>query len=132
MNDRSNTDEPNWITGELLFALHAQQIDRYGGAHGMVDENVVHGALARPRNVWVYGENVDLAELAAVYLLAFVGSQGFADGNKRTGLACALVFLRINAVSVEIPAEELFDITMRVAVGQAREAEVVAFFRSRL
>ena len=44
-------DEPRWITEEMLLALHAQQIERFGGAHGIIDQNVVLSALARPRNV---------------------------------------------------------------------------------
>ncbi|MBK8058227.1 MAG: Fic family protein [Gemmatimonadetes bacterium] len=41
-----------------------------------------------------YDASADLADLAAAYLVGFARAQGFNDGNKRTGLACALVFPR--------------------------------------
>ncbi|MGI8402732.1 MAG: type II toxin-antitoxin system death-on-curing family toxin [Gemmatimonadaceae bacterium] len=107
--------EPRWITEQILLVLHAQQVERYGGPHGVLDEKVVLAALHRPINRWTYGESVDLAELAAVYLIAFAGTQGFNDGNKRTGLACALVFLELNGISFGADPQELYELTMSVA-----------------
>jgi death-on-curing protein len=113
------------------LAVHAQQIERFGGLHGVRDVKLVHGALNRPRNLWAYSDQCDLAELAAMYLAGFAGSQGFNDGNKRTGVACALVFLVVNGIRVEaISATNLLEITMKVATGQAKPDEVAAFFRN--
>ena len=68
-----------------------------------------------------------------MYLVAFAGSQGFNDGNKRTGLACALVFLAINGISVDtLEPGALLEITLRVATGQATPDEVAHFFRGQL
>jgi death-on-curing protein len=124
--------EPRWLTESTLLAIHAQQIERYGGAHGTRDENVVLSALGRPMNRWSYGSNVDLADLAAAYLVAFAGSQGFTDGNKRTGLACALVFLALNGASLHVQPAELFALTMAVANNQVDEAAAATYFRERL
>jgi death-on-curing protein len=73
--------EPRWLTEAVLLTLHAQQIERYGGAHGVLDQSVVGSALARPINRWAYGEEADLADLAAADLVGFARSQGFDDGN---------------------------------------------------
>ena len=106
MSQRALPVEPRGLTEPTLLAIHAQQIERYGGAHGVMDENVVLSALARPINRWSYDSNVDLADLAAAYLVGFARSQGFSDGNKRTGLACALVFLALNGAPLHVsPAE---------------------------
>jgi death-on-curing protein len=64
--------------------------------------------------------------------VAFAGSQGFNDGNKRTGLACALVFLGLNSVSFEADAEELYDVTLRVATHQIADNDVAIWFRQRI
>ena len=77
--------EPRWLTEPTLLAIHAQQIERFGGAHGVLDQNVVLSALARPRQRWSYDASADLADLAAAYLVGSARSQGFNDGNKRTG-----------------------------------------------
>lgn len=124
--------EPRWLTEATLLAIHAQQIERFGGAHGVVDWNVVLSALARPRHRWSYDESADLADFAATYLVAFARSQGFADGNKRTGLACALVFLAVNGAVLHADAAELYSLTMRVATNQAGDAEVATFLRAQL
>jgi death on curing protein len=129
---RHDPDEPRWITEEMLLLLHSQQLERYGGAHGVIDENVVLSALARPRQRRAYDDAADVADLAAAYLVGFARSQGFRDGNKRTGLACALVFLELNGCTLAAPLEELYVLTMAVANGQADDAVVAAFLRDHL
>jgi death-on-curing protein len=125
-------EAPKWITEPTLLALHAQQIERYGGLHGVLDKNVVLSALARPVNRRTYDPGADLADLAALYLVAFARSQGFNDGNKRTGLACALVFLDINGASLHAPPPELYALTMAVATGKADDNTVAEYFRGIL
>ena len=124
--------EPIWLTEEILFIIHAQQIERYGGVHGALDENVVLAALQRPINRWLYEKSADFADLAALYLVAFAGTQGFNDGNKRTGLACALVFLALNSVSFETDPTELYDLTLRVATHRIGDNKAAIWLRERL
>ncbi len=126
-------NDPTWITEDALFAIHAQQIERYGGLHGTLDPNVVHSALVRAINRQAYDDTCDMADLAAMYLVGFVGSQGFNDGNKRTGVACALVFLAINGIQVDsIDPSSLEDLTLRVARNEAGVDETAMFFRLHL
>jgi death on curing protein len=124
--------EPRWLTESMLMAIHAQQIERYGGSHGILDANVVHSALARPMQRAAYDEGADLADLAASHLVGFARAQGFNDGNKRTGLACALVFLALNGHALHVPPPELFTLVMRVATTEADDAVVAAYFRTRM
>ena len=125
-------EEPRWITEAMLLGVHAQQIERYGGAHGILDQNVVRSALARPIHRWAYDEDADVADLAAAYLVGFARSQGFNDGNKRTGLAAALVFLSLNGHALHVPPGELYALTMRVATNDADDEVVAEYLRSRL
>jgi death-on-curing protein len=124
--------EPRWISEAILLGIHAQQIERYGGSHGVLDKNVVLSTLARPINRWAYDEQADLADLAAAYLVGFARSQGFNDGNKRTGLACALVFLAINGCELRVPPADLYSLTMAVANNRGGDDEVAAYFRRSL
>ncbi len=131
MSPRS-TREPRWLTESTLLAIHAQQIERFGGPHGVLDQNVVLSTLARPQQRWHYDDTADLADLAAAYLVGFARAQGFNDGNKRTGLACALVFLALNGVTPRMPGAELYAITMAVSTNTAGDAEVAGYFRQHL
>ncbi len=124
--------EPRWISETVLLAMHAQQIERFGGAHGVIDQNVVLSALARPRHRWAYDEGADLADLAAAYLVGFARSQGFRDGNKRTGLSTALVFLGLNGVMLDVPPGELYALTMAIATGQGDDEMAASYLRSRM
>lgn len=114
------------------MAIHARQVERYGGAHGVLDENVVHSALARPRHLHAHEEEADLASFAASYLVGFARSRGFRDGNKRAALACALVFLMLNRYELHVPPGELNALKMRVTRGQADDRVVPAYFRDRM
>ena len=125
-------DEPRWLSEPMVMAIHARQVERYGGAHGTLDPNVVHSALARPINRRAYDPDADLADLAAAYLVGFTRSQGFNDGNKRTGLATALVFLRLNGHALHVPGRELYAFTMQVATNEADDEVVAAYLRSRM
>ena len=115
-----------------LLAIHAQQVERFGGSHGVLDKNVVLSALARPINRRAYDREADFADLAAAYLVGFVRAQGFNDGNKRTGLACALVFLAINGLVLHVPSVELYELTMSVATGKGDDTTVAAYLRAHL
>lgn len=131
MSDETG-EEPQWLTEAMLLAIHAQQIERFGGAHGVLDQNAVLSALARPIHGLAYGGTADLADLAATYLVGFTRSQGFRDGNKETGLASALVFLRLNGYTLRIPGSELYALTMRTTLGEADDAIVAAALRSHI
>ena len=124
--------EPKWIGSEALRILHAQQLERFGGMGGFVDENVVESALARPRNLYAYREDVDLADLGASYLFGLAQKQGYADGNKRTAVAAMLVFLHINGKPLHVPPPELYRIAMDVATNRMAEKEVAAYLRENL
>lgn len=123
---------PKWLTSEGVRALHAEQLALFGGEAGLLQEGGLEAALARPRNAWLYGDAPDLPRLAAIYLVGLANAHAFVDGNKRTALAAALVFLALNRRPLHVPPLELYDLTMRVATGKADEDAVAAWLRRRL
>ena len=128
-------DEPIWIDPETLHIFHDQQLERFGGSPGILDRGVVESSLNRPRNRFHYGgPDVDLADLAAAYLYGFAQSQGFADGNKRIGVAASLVFLAVNGKRLHVPGQELYAVAMAVADEKVRMTEqaLAEWFRSKL
>lgn len=121
-----------FLTIDDVLMLHADQIARYGGAVGVRDVGLLESAIAQPQLAFD-GEPVcrDAFEMAAAYLFHIVQNHPFADGNKRAGAVAALLFLRINGVTVKLQRGELHDITIAVASGKAEKPEVAAFFRDR-
>jgi len=54
---------------------------------------------------------------AAAYLFHLVKNHPFVDGNKRTGSACALIFLKLNHCETKLSNEDLVHLTLGVAEG---------------
>jgi death-on-curing protein len=91
----SDTDAPDWVPFAVVRAIHDRQISRHGGMPGLRDAALLEMGCARPMNLWAYGAP-DLHDLAGAYAFGISKAHAFVDGNKRTALATALTFLRIN------------------------------------
>src|SRR6266404_2050871 len=57
----------------------------------------------------------DLSHMAAAYAFHIAQNQPFLDGNKRTGLVAALVFLDLNGIIVLDPKERLYIAMIAIA-----------------
>lgn len=121
-----------WLTAELVFAMHNRQIAEHGGTEGVRDEGLLLSALARPENLFAYGENVDVADLAASYAFGIAKNHPFLDGNKRTSLVAAATFLNLNGYDFEAPREETYRVFLELAEGSVSEQDLAAWFRERL
>ncbi len=108
--------EPVFLELEDVLLLHEQQLARYGGGAGIRDLRLLESAVATPRATFG-GEylHAGLFEMAAAYAFHISQNQPFVDGNKRTGLVGALVFLELNGIAVTDPAGELYDAMIGIA-----------------
>ena len=119
-----------WILDEIVFAVHDEQLAEHGGLAGVRGPGIVQSALARPRNLASYKECDDIARLAATYAYGIAKNHGFADGNKRTALVIADLFLMLNGYELtSSPAENVLTI-LAVADGSLSEKELVSWVRS--
>ena len=109
-------DDLVFLTFEEIEALHRRALDEFGGREGIRDEGVLRAATAAPAQTFG-GEylNEDVTAMAATYLHSFSEGQGFVDGNKRTGVSAAYVFLAMNGYDTDFSELELYDVAMRVA-----------------
>jgi death-on-curing protein len=119
-----------FLTLDEVLALHADQIDRYGGSTGVRDLGLLESALAAPRATFG-GEYLHgtLPEMAAAYLFHLARNHPFVDGNKRAGVAVAIAFLGLNGLWLEADPEELGDQVLRVAEGAMPKSELAEFIR---
>ena len=98
--------EPVWLTFEEVSVIHEDQLARYGGLSGTKSDDLVHGAIAAPRNLLGYDGERDLLNLAARLCQAITKAHGFVDGNKRTAAASLLMFLAVNGYYLDLPEDE--------------------------
>lgn len=111
-----------FLTLAEVIDIHADQIERYGGSHGIRDLNLLSSAVAMP-SASFGGEylHTDIYEMASAYAFHIAQNHPFIDGNKRTGLASALVFLELNGISVSFQTNNLYDAMITLASGKLGE-----------
>jgi death-on-curing protein len=122
--------QPIFLTLAEIVAIHANQIELYGGQHGLRDIALLESALAQPEASFA-GEwlHKDIFEMAAAYAFHICMNHPFFDGNKRVALAAALVFLEINKLSVLDPKGELLGAMLRMASGKLSKKDFTDLLR---
>ncbi len=124
--------EPVWLRKELVLFVHRRQVLQHGGTLGIRDEGLLESALARPRQIFAYEPEADIARLAAAYAWSIVQNHPFVDGNKRTALVVCRVFLRLNGYDLLASADEKHEVFMGIASGAVSERELVQWLRERI
>lgn len=119
--------EVEFLSVDVVLALHQRQFDRFGGGAGLRDRGLLESAVAQPQASFggTYAHE-GLFAMAAAYLFHLVSNHPFVDGNKRTGLLAALVFLDLNGVSLLADSEAIYSLTMGVAEGRIDKAALTA------
>ena len=107
-------DDPEWDLAILSY-IHDHIIDASGGSKGFHNEGLVKSALARPMHS-IMGEDAygDVFSRAAALLDAIARNHGFRDGNKRTAMAAAVLYLEQNNSKVVFTNQEYEDIMLHV------------------
>jgi death-on-curing protein len=124
--------EPEFLTREIVDAIHEAQIATFGGLHGLRDENALESAIAAPLNVYHYGGG-DVYAIAAAYAYHLAESQAYFDGNKRTGVQASLVFLEGCGIDTSrLPEQQTYDLMIKIAAHEAGRQELAAYLRTEL
>ena len=87
-----------------VMAMHTDQIEQYGGTHGIRDPGLLEAALFRPQT----GFYIDLVEEAAALWESLGQNHPFFDGNKRTAFAATYTFLAINGARLTADADDTY------------------------
>lgn len=109
---------PVFLTLAEIVDIHSNQIELYGGQNGVRDFGLLQSALAQPEasfaDQWLHD---DIYSMAAAYAFHICQNHPFFDGNKRTALASALVFLELNDISLNDPKGKLLKAMLNMAKG---------------
>jgi len=124
--------EPEFLSLDEALEIHEQQIDRYGGTHGLRDAAGLESAVATPQATFG-GEylHASVPAMAAAYLFHISQNHPFLDGNKRAGANAAITFLLMNDWEPEFDEQELADLVLSVASGELAKPELTGVFESR-
>src|SRR6201990_3027108 len=111
-----------WLSKDLMLAVHDRQLQEHGGARGVRDVVLLESALARPQNLFAYGES-DAAALAGAYAFGIARNHPFVDGNKRTAFVACELFLAANEYELTASDEECLAMMLSLAASEIDEAE---------
>lgn len=113
-----------------VIEIHRDQITRYGGMMGVREQGLLQSALALPLASFEdHYLHENIFEMAAAYAFHLCKNHPFFDGNKRTALVCALIFLELNGFHVSDPEGILFNVMISVAAGKMEKKAVATIFK---
>jgi death on curing protein len=98
----------DYIRVDDILAIHADQIERYGGGEWIRDPGLLEAALFRPQT----GHYPTLIDEAAALWESLSQNHSFVDGNKRTAFAATYVFLAINGLDIIATDDEAQDFVL--------------------
>lgn len=118
--------EPYWFRRAEALTLHEMLLSEYGGSAGLRDDTMLESALARPQQLYHYGEPT-MSELAASYAVGVVKNHPFIDGNKRTGFMLAAGVLERNGIAFAAAEADAVIQTLALAAGELDEPGYAAW-----
>lgn len=106
----------NYLTPEQVLFIHYRLIEETGGSHGIRDTKMLQSAVARPMAVFSRKELYpDIFLKAATLMHSIIKNHPFVDGNKRTAITAASIFLLRNNCRLTASNKELQRFTLNVA-----------------
>ena len=104
-----------YLSKEQILLIHSLVIDETGGAHGIRDLHLIVGLEHLLKQTFDGKElYLGLFIKAAVYLRSIIMNHPFIDGNKRTGMSAAAVFLENNGYNLTVADGEIEGFALRV------------------
>lgn len=110
--------KPLFLPKELVLYIHADQINLYGGYHGVRDWKLLESALSQPEASF-QGKflHKNIPSMAAAYAFHISQNHPFLDGNERTAGMCMMTFLAMNGYTITATESEYYEIIMELARG---------------
>lgn len=119
-----------YLSAEQILFIHYRLIEETGGRHGIRDLALLQSAVARPTATFEKSDLYsDLFLKAASLMHSIIKNHPFVDGNKRTAITAASIFLQCNNYSVKASNKELEQFTIKVASGNVALEEMAKWFK---
>lgn len=107
-----------FLTTSQVLYIHDRIFKRFGGSHGIRDTGLIESAVAKPKATfggkYLY---ISIFDKAAALLQSLLKNHPFVDGNKRTALTSAGVFLKKNSYKLVNKHKQEVEFAIRVDNG---------------
>lgn len=122
-----------FLTLNQIILIHDKLVNLYGGAQGLKDINLLKSAIAQPQATFDGNFlHPSIGEMAVAYAYHLIKKHAFLDGNKRTGIFSAIVFLEKNKVSVKLSQKQFYQIAVDVAVSKISKTDLAQIFNNMI
>lgn len=113
------------LTVEQFLLIHSILITETGGTHGVRDIKMLSSISTEPFQK-VFGKRLypRIFEKAAVYAHRIIMRHPFIDGNKRSGITAAFMFLRQNGIEAKVPKGEIERFAVDIVTGKKEIKEI--------
>lgn len=124
---KATPDDCIHLTVDIVKEIHQAVIGEFDGSPGVRDEALLFSAVAATQAT-MSGKSpfADLVEVAAAYLFYLCRNHAFNDGNKRTAMTAAIVFLRLNGVEPLPDSDEWEALVLDVAASRIDREQATA------
>jgi death-on-curing protein len=120
----------DYLTAQQIMFIHSRLIKETGGSQGIHDLSALESAAGRPQSSF---DNQDLYPSlfikAAALLDSLIRNHPFVDGNKRTGMTAAAIFLHRNGYRLKTSQEDMVRIAMSAAQSQLTIEEIAVWLK---
>lgn len=111
---RSGKSVIRFLSEAEVIAVNERIVAKYGGLHGVKDLYLLRLAVGRPQmSVAFQDAYKSIFDKAAALFHSIINNHPFLDGNKRTSLFSAILFLEYNDWTVECRRKEAVKFTRK-------------------
>ena len=120
----------NYLIPEQILFIHYRVIEETGGGHGIRDLALLQSAVERSKATFEGNDLYpDLFTKAAALMHSIIKNHPFVDGNKRTAITAASIFLMRNNYTLTASNIELERFTIKVASKDVELKEIAKWFK---
>jgi death-on-curing protein len=122
-----------YLTATQILLIHSMLIDEYGGSHGVRDHATLLSLEHLPAQS-AFGKELypTVFHKAAVYARNIITAHPFLDGNKRTGITAASVFLENNGYTAHAKDGEIEAYAVHIARSKPNLEEIAAWLKTHV
>jgi death-on-curing protein len=118
-----------YLTAAQILFIHDRLIVETGGSSGVRDLGLLTAAVARPQATFAGQDLYSTLHLKAAALIdSLIRNHPFVDGNKRTGIAAAGIFLQMNGYRLTASNEELEAFALQVTEARLSLEDIAGWF----
>lgn len=119
-----------YLTSKQILLIHSMIIKESGGTHGLRDSGAILSLVASPKQK-VFNKELypSLFKKAATYARGIIMMHPFVDGNKRTGMVAASVFLENNGFKITAKEGEIEKFALEIVNNKPKLKQIAQWLQ---